>query len=172
MEDHSTIESETDVSGMDTSHTLSFYAVTDGVIVPVEEVEDDIFAQKMIGDGFAMRPTSDTVLAPISGRLIEVAQAKHAYYIETKEGVKVLVHVGLDTLLLNGDGFDVKVEKGMKVKKGDPLVTFDAELFKEKGYYTTIPVVILDDQARELGSQLYLSKEAKAGETKALEITF
>lgn len=172
MEDHSAIESETDVSGMDASHTLSFYAVTDGVIVPIEKVEDDIFAQKMIGDGFAMRPTSETVLAPIGGRLIEVAAAKHAYYIETKEGVKVLVHVGLDTLLLNGDGFDVKVEKGMNIKKGDPLVTFDAELFKEKGYYTTIPVIILDDQDRKVSLQTYLSEEAKAGETKALEMTF
>jgi glucose-specific phosphotransferase system IIA component len=126
----------------------------------------------MIGDGFAMKPESETVVAPVSGRLIEVAEAKHAYYIETVEGIKVLIHVGLDTLLLNGEGFEVKVSKGMTIKEGQPLVTFDSALFKEKGYHSTIPVIVLDDQARSMDFHLHTASDAEAGKTLALDILF
>lgn len=171
LDDHITIESDMDTSEMDDSNVLSFYAVTDGAIVPIEEVEDDVFAQKMIGDGYAMKPTSETVVAPVSGRLIQVAETKHAYYIETPNGIKVLIHVGLDTLLLDGKGFDVHVEKDMFVNEGDALVTFDKGLVEEHGYHTTIPVIVLEDQNRDVSFTLHTASDAKAGETKALDVT-
>lgn len=172
LDEHTNKESEMDAGEMGSSHIIHLYAVTDGKIIPMEEVEDDVFALKMIGDGYAIEPSSPTVVAPVSGKLIEVAEAKHAYYIETEEGLKVLVHVGLDTLLLNGEGFSSSVEKGSFVKQGDSLVTFDGELFKEKGYKTTIPVVVLDNQAREIQLTLHQEQNAKAGETNVLDIVF
>lgn len=92
-------------------------AVTDGEIIPVEQVEDDLFSQKMIGDGYAIKPTSEVVYAPVSGKLIEVADAKHAYYIETDTGLKILIHIGIDTVLMNGQGFQTSLEKNVWVEK-------------------------------------------------------
>ena len=63
----------------------------------LNKLEDDLFSQKMIGDGYAIKPTSEVVYAPVSGKLIEVADAKHAYYIETDTGLKILIHIGIDT---------------------------------------------------------------------------
>lgn len=77
-------------------------AVTDGSMIPIEEVPDLVFSEKMIGEGFAMIPTSDVVYAPISGKLFQVAGASHAFEIRTDDGLEVLVHVGLDTVTLNG----------------------------------------------------------------------
>lgn len=169
MTDHSAMSIKNDKTD---SHTLTFYAVTDGEIVPIEQVEDEVFAQKMIGNGFALKPTSQTVVAPISGRLIEVAETKHAYYIEIEQGIKVLIHVGLDTLLLNGEGLNAKVEKNSFINVGDPLVTFDKELFEQEGYYTTIPIIVLDNKERKMEFTLHTTKHAQAGKTKALDITF
>lgn len=171
MDDHTNIESEMDTANISSRRTLSLCATTDGEVIPMEKVEDEVFAQKMIGDGYAMRPTSYTVVAPIDGKLIEVAEAKHAYYIETEIGLKVLIHVGIDTLLLNGEGFSTDKKKGMAVKQGETLVRFDAALFKEKGYRMTIPVVVLDDESRKIDLMIHPTIEARAGETIALTVT-
>lgn len=149
---------------------LILNAVTDGEIIPIEEVQDDLFSQRMIGDGYAIRPTSEVVYAPVSGKLIEVADAKHAYYIETDEGIKVLIHIGIDTLLLNGEGFQTSLVKNRRVEKGDELATFDRKLMNEKGFQTVIPVIVLEhDSVKSL--ELFPSKEAKANKTFALKIT-
>ncbi len=154
----------------DSRHKLSLRAVSDGEVLSIEEVPDEIFAQKMIGEGYAIKPTSQLVVAPIDGKLIEVADAKHAYYIETKEGLKILIHVGIDTLLLNGEGFKTKLKKDDQVKAGDALVEFDEELITKKGFNTIISVIVLDDLAFEMTQVLNLTKQAKAGETVAVEI--
>lgn len=172
LDEHTDIESEITTTDPSSKMMLSLCAVTDGEILPIETVEDEVFSQKMIGEGFAMKPTSYTVVAPISGKLIEVADAKHAYYIEADFGLKVLIHVGLDTLLLNGEGFSTNLKKGMTIKKGETLVVFDEKLFKEKGYKTTIPVVVLDDESRKVELTLHPTNEAKAGTTIALTISF
>ncbi|MEC6748775.1 PTS glucose transporter subunit IIA [Marinilactibacillus sp. XAAS-LB27] len=154
----------------DSRHKLSLRAVSDGEVLSIEEVPDEIFAQKMIGEGYAIKPTSQLVVAPIDGKLIEVADAKHAYYIETKEGLKILIHVGIDTLLLNGEGFKTKLKKDDQVKAGDVLVEFDEELITKKGFNTIISVIVLDDSAFEVIQVLNQMKQAKAGETVAVEI--
>lgn len=149
---------------------LTLTAVTDGTILPIEEVPDDVFSKKMIGNGFAMLPESEIVYAPLNGKLIEVADAKHAYYIETPEGLKVLIHIGLDTLLLNGEGFSTSVEKNMTVKKGDRLAVFNKELIIDKGYNPIISVVVLDHPSIE-SLEVLPGKEARANETPALTVS-
>ncbi|MFO8069677.1 MAG: PTS glucose transporter subunit IIA [Alkalibacterium sp.] len=148
---------------------LILSAVTDGEIIPIEEVRDDLFSQKMIGNGYAIIPTSEVVYAPVSGKLIEVADAKHAYYIETDEGLKVLVHIGIDTLLLNGQGFQTSLEKNRRVEKGDQLATFDLKLISERGFKTVIPVIVLEHES-VVSLELFPTKKAKANETHALKV--
>lgn len=148
---------------------LILNAVTDGEIIPIEEVEDELFSQKLIGDGYAIKPTSEVVYAPVSGKLIEVADAKHAYYIETDGGLKVLVHIGIDTLLMNGEGFKTTVVKNKRVEKGDTLAVFDKKLIEERGFKTVIPVIVLEHES-VASLELFPTKEAKANETYALKI--
>lgn len=162
--------------GQETKHErkkgeLILSAVTDGEIIPIEEVADNLFSQKMIGNGYAIKPTSEVVYAPVSGKLIEVADAKHAYYIETDEGVKVLVHIGIDTLLLNGEGFQTSMMKNKRVEKGDTLAVFDQKLITERGFDTVIPVIVLEHES-VVSMQLFPAKEAKANETYALKVMF
>ena len=171
MEEKRTKDSEIEIGNKEeVQHKLTLYAVADGEVLSIEEVPDEIFAQKMIGEGFAIKPTSQTVVAPIKGKLIEVADAKHAYYIETAEGIKILIHIGIDTLLLNGEGFSTQREKDDEVDKGDSLVTFDEDFIVGKGYNPIISVIVLDDQAIEMKQTLFSADQAVAGETVALEI--
>ncbi|OJF97169.1 PTS glucose transporter subunit IIA [Alkalibacterium sp. 20] len=148
---------------------LILSAVTDGEIISIEEVQDDLFSQKMIGDGYAIRPTSEVVYAPVSGKLIEVADAKHAYYIQTDGGMKVLIHIGIDTLLLNGEGFQSYVEKNKRVEKGERLAIFDQKFISERGFNTVIPVIVLEHDS-VVSLELFPTKKAKANETHALKI--
>lgn len=159
-----------DIEQMHETKELILSAVTDGEIISIEEVQDDLFSQKMIGDGYAIRPTSDVVYAPVSGKLIEVADAKHAYYIETDEGLKVLIHIGIDTLLLNGEGFKTSLYKNQRIEKGEKLASFDRKLMSERGFNTVIPVIVLEHQT-VLSLELFPSKEAIANKTYALKVT-
>ncbi|GEK90855.1 PTS sugar transporter subunit IIA [Alkalibacterium kapii] len=145
-------------------------AVTDGEIISVEQVEDDVFSQKMIGDGYAIKPTSEVVYAPVSGKLIEVADAKHAYYIETDSGLKILIHIGIDTLLMNGIGFQTSLEKNTRVEKGDQLATFDQQLIQDKGFDPVIPVIVLEHSS-VVALETFPNKEAVAKKTNALKVT-
>lgn len=158
-----------DENANQTGKSFNVCAVANGAIMAIEEVPDNLFSQKMIGDGFAMMPSSEVVYAPIKGKLIEVADTKHAYYIETDEGIKVLIHIGIDTLLLNGEGFETFVKKGMIVEKGQKLATFDLELIKEKGFHPVIPVIVLDHPIVE-SLQLTPAQKAVANETVALVV--
>ncbi|MDZ7836165.1 MAG: PTS glucose transporter subunit IIA [Alkalibacterium sp.] len=152
------------------SAALYLSAVADGEIIMIEEVQDDLFSQKMIGDGYALKPTSQEVYAPVSGKLIEVADAKHAYYIETDEGLKVLIHIGIDTLLMNGEGFETSLKKNKRVGKGDLLATFDQKLISDRGFKTVIPVIVLEHES-VVSLEVFPAKGAVANKTEALKIT-
>lgn len=114
----------------------------DGEIVELDEVPDDVFAGKMLGDGFAVKPTGNEVYAPVDGEIKVLFPSKHAVAIVTDDGLEVLVHVGIDTVKLNGEGFTAHVKQEDKVKKGDLLLTFDPEIIKEKAKSTITPVII------------------------------
>lgn len=151
------------------SSILTLKAVTDGKIVPIEEVPDDLFSNKMIGNGCAICPTSETVYSPVNGKIVEVAETKHAYYIESEEGVKILIHIGLDTVLLNGEGFSASVEKNRTIKEGEKLALFDKDLIIEKGYDPIISIIVLDHPLIA-SFEVHPNSEAIAKETVALSV--
>ncbi|WP_027108160.1 PTS sugar transporter subunit IIA [Lacticigenium naphthae] len=144
------------------------WAAATGSIIPLEEVPDDVFSQKMIGEGYAIIPAGGNVLSPIEGKLTNVADAHHAYYIENDQGFKVLVHVGLDTLMLDGEGFHTTLRSGMRIEKGDTLVEVDWSLLKDKGYNTVISIVVIENGQTAYNYELNPEADAVVGETIAL----
>ncbi|MDO5029703.1 MAG: glucose PTS transporter subunit IIA [Corynebacterium sp.] len=108
-----------------------------GEAVSLTEAGDKVFASGALGDGVGIKPTSSTVVAPVSGTLMTVAKTGHAFGIKTDDGVEVLVHVGIDTVKMAGEGFDVKVAKKQHVEAGDVLAEVDFDKVKEAGYSTT-----------------------------------
>ena len=108
--------------------TLSLRAPLTGVLVPIEKVPDPVFAQKMVGEGISIDPVSDRLLAPCDGEVIHIHPAKHAVSIRTADDLEVLLHVGLDTVKMRGEGFEVLVKVGDRVQTGDELLAFDLDL--------------------------------------------
>lgn len=129
------------------SHSL--YNPIGGEVVELEKVPDETFSGKLLGDGFAIIPSENKVYAPANGEVSVLFPTKHAIVIVTEEGLEVLVHIGIDTVNLNGDGFTAHVAQGDKVKKGDLLVTFDAEVVEKKAKSLISPVVITNMQEVE-----------------------
>ena len=124
------------------SAPLELMAVVTGRAVPIESVPDPAFAQKMVGDGIAIEPEATTITAPCDGRVVQVHRSKHAYGIQASTGAQVLVHVGLETVELKGDGFRPRVREGQEVKAGQPLVEFDRAVLARRGVSQLTLVVI------------------------------
>lgn len=116
-------------------------AVTDGKLIPLSDVPDEMFSQKLMGDGFAIIPNGNVVVAPLSGVAESVFPTGHAVGIKTKDGIECIVHIGLDTVELNGEGFKTLINQGEKIKAGQPMIQFDKELIEEKGYNLVTMVV-------------------------------
>ncbi|TFJ77674.1 PTS sugar transporter subunit IIA [Carnobacterium maltaromaticum] len=146
-------------------------AVADGKVLPISEVPDPVFAEKMMGEGFAINPTSDVIVSPISGTLVQVADTLHAYGIQSDSGVEVLVHVGLDTVNLQGKGFEAKVKIGDAVKKGDPLVKIDREYLIANAPSIVIPVIVTNGNMEAYNYDFKGSGNAVAGETVAMVVS-
>ncbi|MBF4692962.1 PTS sugar transporter subunit IIA [Fusibacter ferrireducens] len=121
---------------------IHFLPVAKGKTIRLEEVPDAVFSQKMLGDGYAVIPSEGVISAPVSGTIVQVFPTLHAIGIETKEGLEVLVHIGLNTVTLKGEGFSQLCEVGKKIKAGDPLVRVDLALLKEKNISEITPVLI------------------------------
>lgn len=118
-----------------------------GEVVPIDEVDDDVFAGRVVGDGVAIRPSDGRVVAPVAGRVEKVFPGGHGIAIETEAGLQVLVHVGLETVHLEGDGFDPHVAEGDEVAVGDPLVTVDLARLAELEVDPVSPVVIMSGES-------------------------
>jgi len=112
-----------------------------GKVVNLEAVPDPVFAEKMMGDGFAIDPTDGTIVSPIDGEVITIFPTKHAISLKSKQGREILIHVGLETVQLNGDGFTPLVMDGQKIKKGQELLKVDFDAIKEKVPSILTPVV-------------------------------
>ena len=135
-----------------------------GTIIPITEVKDVVFSSEMLGKGFAVEPSEGKTYAPLDGKITAVFDTKHAIGIEGTNGVEVLIHMGLDTVKLVGEGFDVKVKVGDEVKAGDLLATFDIGFIKGKGYLVTTPVIVSNTDAfAEVG-------EPKTGEANVGDV--
>lgn len=113
----------------------------DGKLISLSDVSDGVFSQKIMGDGFAVIPKNGKVVSPISGVAESVFPTGHAIGIRSKENIECIIHVGLDTVNLNGKGFKSLIHQGDKVKAGQPVIEFDKEFVEEKGYNTTTMVV-------------------------------
>ena len=118
-----------------------------GHVISLDETGDPVFASRALGEGVGIQPADSTVVAPVSGVLQTVAETGHAFGIKTDDGVEVLVHVGIDTAKMNGEGFDVKVKANEHVNAGDNLVVVDFDKVKEAGYSTTTLMTVLNTVA-------------------------
>ena len=114
----------------------------DGDVVNLSAVPDEVFSQKMAGDGIAIVPRSNTFVAPVSGTITKVFSTNHAFSIKTKSGLEVLVHIGLDTVALNGEGFKRLAEEGESVNVGKPIISADLDFIKAQGKEIITPIVV------------------------------
>ncbi len=115
-----------------------------GRVVPLDEVPDPVFAERMLGDGIAVEPVKGIAVSPIRGRLVVMHSAHHAFAVEAESGLKVLVHIGLDTVHLRGEGFEGLAHEGDPVEVGQPIVRFDLERIRAAGYSMLSPIVLPD----------------------------
>lgn len=142
-------------------------AAVSGKILPLSEVPDPVFAQKMAGDGVAINPTGDVVVAPADGELSLVFNTKHAFAMTLDNGAELLVHIGVDTVSLEGQGFEQLAEAGTKVKAGTPIIKIDREFIKSKGLSLMTPVLITNPDSFEL--KAIENIDVVAGETTIVE---
>ena len=120
----------------------TIYAHMSGRIVPIEKVEDDVFSQKILGEGVAVEPSEGRLYSPCSGTVDSIFDTKHAVNILSEDGVEVLLHIGIDTVKLGGRFFESHVSDGQKVRKGDLLITFDIDKIREAGFKLTTPMIV------------------------------
>ncbi len=118
-----------------------FVMPIDGDIIPLSEVPDEVFAKEMMGPGFGIMPKGKTIHSPIDGKVVSVFPTKHAIGLETDTGVEVLIHVGLDTVKLNGEGFELLVENGQLIQRGDALLNVDLDYIQEHAPSSVTPVI-------------------------------
>ncbi|AMC93206.1 hypothetical protein AOC36_04230 [Erysipelothrix larvae] len=128
-------------------------SITQGSIITLGQVSDPVFSNKMVGDGYAIEPSEGLIYAPCDGEITVAFPTKHAYGIKTPKGVEVLIHLGIDTVQLNGAGFVSHVGVGDVVKKGQLIAEMDLELIRSKGKETTSMVIITSGEPITLLTQ-------------------
>ncbi len=121
---------------------IMMYSHLNGTVVDLEDVEDDVFSQKILGEGIAVEPSEGKLYAPCDGKVDSVFDTKHAVNILSSNGAEVLLHIGIDTVKLGGKHFESHVSDGQEIKRGDLLITFDIEAIKAEGYKVTTPLII------------------------------
>jgi len=119
-------------------------APADGQIVALESVDDEVFSKKLVGDGVALIPMSDIFTAPIAGKVTKIFPTNHAYTIKSPKDLEVIVHIGLDTVKLEGKGFERVVSEGDEVKAGDPIIRVDLPYVREHAKDIITPIIISD----------------------------
>ncbi|EOI00760.1 PTS system, beta-glucoside-specific IIABC component [Enterococcus haemoperoxidus ATCC BAA-382] len=143
-------------------HSSDISAITEvatpikGEVVALSVVEDGMFSEEILGKGFAVKPVEGVVYAPVSGIVTAIFDSKHAIGLTSDSGVELLIHIGIDTVQLNGDGYKYFVEKGQNVEIGDKLIEFDLEKIAEKGYNIITPVVVTN--SADFGDIITLTK--------------
>ncbi|WP_087974506.1 PTS system trehalose-specific EIIBC component [Oceanobacillus rekensis] len=145
------------------------FAPLSGKVTPLENVPDPTFSGKMMGDGLAIEPTDGKVVSPVDGEVVLTFPTKHAVGIKSKSGIELLIHIGIETVSMDGEGFEVHVKQGEQVRVGDPLITFDLQLIKEKASSHTTPIIITngDRVASYEGTE---DNTVIAGESTLLEL--
>lgn len=121
---------------------IDVYAPVSGEIVPIEDVPDVVFAEKIVGDGLAINPKGKQIVAPIDGTIGKIFETNHAFSIESPQGLELFVHFGVGTVELRGNGFTRLAEEGQEVKMGDPILEFDLAYLKDQVESLLTPVVL------------------------------
>ncbi len=148
---------------------LDVMAPMTGTIKSISKSSDQAYSEKLIGDGVIITPNEGVLVSPVDGKVVQLLDTTHAIMIES-EGIKLLMHIGLDTVRLRGRGFKSFVKKSMNVTKGQKLIEFDLELLKKEGYKLESPFVIVDDP--EVKIEKFLDDEnVIKGETKIMTLT-
>lgn len=145
-----------------------FYPVVapmSGKVIALTDIDDPIFAGKVVGDGVAIIPGDGEVVAPVAGVVSFVAAEKHSYGITAYDGTEVLVHIGIDTVKLGGQGFEALVEKGQSVEVGQPICKCDPEFIRHEGFNATTPVLITSNSIDKIKRLTLRTGFAQAGST-------
>ncbi len=144
-------------------------AILSGQVISIEEVEDDVFSQKIMGDGIAFEPSDEIVVAPCDATIsVVMDDSKHACGMTLSNGMEILIHIGINTVHMNGDGFEAFVKAGDKVKRGQPLIQFSKEKIAKSGYSDTTMLIVTEmGNAKEL--QFHTNINAQAGKTVVAE---
>ena len=141
----------------------------DGDIVKLEDVPDEVFSAKLVGEGIAIMPRSNTFVAPISGVVSKIFSTNHAFSIRTSNNLEVMVHIGLDTVELNGEGFKALAKEGDKVSVGKPIISADLAFIESKGKDIITPIVV--NHKKELTVNIDKVRTIREGE-ELIEVTF
>ena len=148
------------------SNTIKILAPVAGEVINLEDVNDPVFSQKKLGEGFAVKPSSGKIVSPVTGKVIMVAETKHALGLQTADGVEVMLHLGIDTVELDGKPFDLQVAANSEVKAGQQLGTMDLQAIKDAQKDDTVILAITNTQDVLAGIDLSLGTKA-AGESAA-----
>ncbi|HEX3038935.1 MAG TPA: PTS glucose transporter subunit IIA [Caproiciproducens sp.] len=141
--------------GLFTKEKTKLLAQQTGKAVAITDVPDPVFAEKVLGDGIAIIPSGSEVYSPAAGTVVQIPHTLHAVCIEGDDGVEVLVHLGIDTVKLNGEGFTCHVEVGQHVEAGEKLMDMDIAAIEAKGYKTISPCIVTNmDSVKSIDFQL------------------
>lgn len=125
---------------------LTLHAISKGNLIPLEQINDPVFSQKLMGEGIAIDVKDNQIFSPVDGVITMIAQTKHAFGIKTSSGVEIIVHVGLETVALKGEGFYPKVKEGATVKQGEVILTIDTQFIKKQNVELVTPIIVSDSQ--------------------------
>ncbi len=149
--------------------SYKIHAAVSGNSIKIEKVNDSVFSKKLMGDGIAIIPNSNVVVAPCDGKITVLTESKHAFGMVSDDGVEILVHIGIDTVNLQGEGFKNEVSQGDVVKKGNPIISFEREKITSKGIdCTTIMIVLNHSEFSKINC--IVENEVVAGQDTVIEI--
>ncbi|URZ17735.1 PTS sugar transporter subunit IIA [Clostridium felsineum] len=144
----------------------AIFAYASGELLKIEDVPDPVFSEKSMGEGIAILPTDGRIVAPADGEIILISPTKHALALKTTLGQEILIHIGLETVALNGQGIEVLIGLGDKVVRGQNIVNIDLKFIEKNASSTVIPMVITNSEEDIFNFEWENIKEVKAGETK------
>ncbi len=145
-------------------HPVTIFSPLTGKIIPLNQVNDPTFASELMGKGIAIIPTEGKAYAPDDGEVVSLFRTKHAIGFQTDSGVEILIHIGIDTVKLDGQHFQAHVQAGNKVKKGDLLVSFDIEAIKQAGFEVTTPIIITNSDDYQKIQTIHQSETIEKGD--------
>lgn len=140
-----------------------------GECVPITEIPDEVFSEKILGDGVAIIPSENEVVSPVDGEIIQIAETNHAFCIRSSDGLDLMIHIGVDTVKLNGQGFKSLVKNGDTVRKGDPIAVADIEFIKKNNF--PVHTAMLITNLYEVGSLKQNYGKVEIGKSVIIEYT-